>query len=358
MSLLSFDFLYTGSAAVLVGTVLVVGVLHTIVPDHWVPITLIARQRGWTRQQTSMAALKAGTGHVVTTLILAAIVWLAGVAVATKFGHWVDIISSIALVVFGLWIAISSWRAMRGDAEGHAHGSHGHSHDFTGLEAGDDVISAIHGPELQTVEGKQGLLKLSIFEKGQMPKFRFTAARPEHVHSLTITTKRPDESVQRFIMVQHPEYWESSEVIPEPHALDVAMTVGEGMQITTYNVSFAEHSHDHSSHDEHEATHANDGTGTVPKTSSRTALLLILGSSPMVEGIPAFFAAGKYGPGLIAIMAVVFAVSTILTYVLLCVYSTVGLQRVKFGVLERYGEVLSGVFIALVGVAFWLFPVL
>ena len=42
------------------------------------------------------------------------------------------------------------------------------------------------------------------------------------------------------------------------------------------------------------------------KTPARTALLLILGSSPMAEGIPAFFAAGKYGVGLIAIMAVVF----------------------------------------------------
>lgn len=30
----------------LVGAVAAVGVLHTIVPDHWVPITLIARQQG------------------------------------------------------------------------------------------------------------------------------------------------------------------------------------------------------------------------------------------------------------------------------------------------------------------------
>ena len=26
-----------------------IGVLHTIVLGHWVPITLIARQRGWSR---------------------------------------------------------------------------------------------------------------------------------------------------------------------------------------------------------------------------------------------------------------------------------------------------------------------
>jgi len=94
------------------------------------------------------------------------------------------------------------------------------------------------------------------------------------------------------------------------------------------------------------------------KTSARTALLLILGSSPMVEGIPAFFAAGKYGPGLIAAMSIVFAASTIVTYMVLCVTSTAGLQRVHLGAFERYGEVLSGAFIALVGVAFWLWPVL
>ena len=57
-------------------------------------------------------------------------------------------------------------------------------------------------------------------------------------------------------------------------------------------------------------------------------------------------------------MGVVFAISTIATYMLLCVCSTAGLQRVRLGVFERYGEVLSGVFIALVGVVFWIWPVL
>src|ERR1700720_2680450 len=106
------------------------------------------------------------------------------------------------------------------------------------------------------------------------------------------------------------------------------------------------HWHDHTPASSHSIT--NDIETEPPahdhrhKTTARTALLLILGSSPMVEGIPAFFAAGKYGLSLILIMAVVFALSTILTYVLLCVFSTAGLQRVKLGKLERYGEVMSG----------------
>jgi hypothetical protein len=211
----------------LVAAVVAVGIFHTMVPDHWVPITLIARQQGWSRAETARAAFGAGTGHVGSTLAIGLVVWIAGVAFATKFGHAVSIASSLALIGFGGWIAIGSWRETRAGA--HGHDTHDHDHD----------------------------------------------PATAHVH----------------------------------------------------------------------------------RRSSRTALLLILGSSPMVEGIPAFFAAGKYGVGLIAVMAVCFAVSTIATYVALCVYSTAGLQRVKLGSFEKYGEVLSGAFIAAVGIVFLFIPV-
>src|ERR1700694_1170019 len=204
----------------LVAAVVAVGVLHTIVPDHWVPITLLARQHGWSRRETARAALQAGSGHVLSTLALGLVVWIAGVAFATKFGHIVSLASSAALIGFGGWIAIGSWRELKSGG-----------------------------------------------------------------HALT----------------------------PESEA----------------------HDHDH-----------------VHKKSNRTALLLILGSSPMVEGIPAFFAAARYGIGLIALMAALFALSTIATYVVLCVYSVAGLQRVKVSAFERYGEVLSGAFIAAIGLVF------
>jgi ABC-type nickel/cobalt efflux system permease component RcnA len=217
-----------------------------MVPDHWAPIALVARQQGWTREKTAGTALKAGTGHVLSTLLIAAVVWIAGVAFAQRFGHYVDTASSIALIGFGGWIAISSLIEMR-SAGAHTL-SHSHSHT--------------HGHD----------------------------------------------------------------------------------------------DHDHHHHETH--LHADLMPQPKPKISSGTALLLILGSSPMVEGIPAFFAAAKYGVGLILIMSAVFAITTIATYVVLCVYSTAGLQRVTLGPLEKYGEVLSGAFIALVGIAFWVWPVL
>jgi hypothetical protein len=89
------------SGPLLVLTVAVVGVLHPVVPDHWVPITLLARQRGWSKGVTARTALLAGTGHVATTLIIGLVVWAAGVAFATRFSQWVDTIASVALIVFG-----------------------------------------------------------------------------------------------------------------------------------------------------------------------------------------------------------------------------------------------------------------
>jgi hypothetical protein len=206
--------------ALLVGAVLAVGILHTMVPDHWVPIAVLARTHGWSTARTARTALLAGVGHTVSTLVLGAIVWIAGVAVAQRFGHAVSTISSLALIAFGAWIAIASVRELRAHDTGHAH------------------------------------------------------------------------------------------------------------------------------------AHPDSGT------SRSTALLLILGSSPMVEGLPAFFAAGRFGVGLIALMSIVFAIATIATYVVLCVTSARGLERARLGRFERYGEVLSGAIIVAVGLAFLAFPIL
>jgi len=70
----------------------------------------------------------------------------------------------------------------------------------------------------------------------------------------------------------------------------------------------------------------------------------------MIEGLPAFFAASRYGAGTLAIMAAVFASATILTYVLVTLAATAGLQRLSFGPIERYGEFLSGAIVAAIGV--------
>ncbi|HEV7179712.1 MAG TPA: hypothetical protein VGN11_07565 [Candidatus Baltobacteraceae bacterium] len=234
----------------LILTVAVVGVLHTIVPDHWAPIVVLARQQGWSLARTARSAALAGVGHVTTTLLLGALLWVAGASLAARYAHLVSLASAVALVAFGLWIAYGGWKDARNHAHDHGHSHFGHAH-----------LHSHHG----------GL---------------------QHVH--------PHE--------HHERDW---------HSIEGGVAVIHG--------------HDH-------------------RAPGRTALLLILGSSPMVEGIPAFFGASTKGVALLAVMAIVFAVSTIATYVVMCLSGARGLQRASLGPLEEYGEVLSGLFVAAVGV--------
>ena len=237
------------TAPLLVATVAAVGVLHTLVPDHWAPIVVVGRQQGWSVLRTARAAAIAGFGHVASTLLLGVILWAVGASLALRYGHAVNVAAAIALIAFGAWIGYSGWRELRGAHDhGHSHLEHAHVHRHA------DATQHVHW----------------------------------HEH--------------------HLEDW---------HAVEGGVAVM--------------HEHDHA-------------------MAGRTALLLILGSSPMIEGLPAFFAASTSGPALIGVMAGVFALATIATYVTVSSFAIAGLQRVSLGPLERYGEVLSGAFVALVGV--------
>jgi putative Mn2+ efflux pump MntP len=226
-------------APLLIAAVVAVGILHTLVPDHWLPIALLARRHGWSRGQVARTAAGAGIGHALSTIAIGVLVWIAGEIAARRFAHVVDLASSIALVVFGAWVIVGGIRELR---ESNAEVAHSHVH--------------VH------------------------------ADGTEHAH------------------------W-----------------------------------HEHPSGDEADHVHEH-------KTSRRMALLLVLGSSPMIEGIPAFFAASRYGVPLVALMAALFTLSTVATYVVLCVGSAAGTARINLGPLERYGEILSGAVIAILGAVF------
>lgn len=246
------------SASLLVFAVAAVGILHTLVPDHWAPISMLARQQGWSPLRTARAAAVAGLGHTLSTLAIAVVVWLGGLALAVHDGQFVSTLSSLALLGFGSWISVSSLRSLRTTTQrDRARRYFGHAH--------------MHRHEGGT--------------------------RHRHWH-------------------EHPAH--------DRHAVDGALALAP----------IHEHEHD---------------------VSSQTALLLILGSSPMVEGIPAFFSASRFGVGLLLVMAIVFAVCTTGTYVVVTLVSLRAIRDLDLGPIERYGEVLSGAFIALLGGAFLLF---
>lgn len=78
---------FSNHPMLLVLAVALVGVLHTMVPDHWAPIALLARQHGWSQTRTARTAALAGVGHTLSTLVIAIAVWGAGAVLAARSLH-------------------------------------------------------------------------------------------------------------------------------------------------------------------------------------------------------------------------------------------------------------------------------
>jgi hypothetical protein len=195
----------------LVATVGAVGVLHTIVPDHWAPIAVIARQRGWSRRETARVAAGAGVGHALSTIVIGMLAFFAGAIAAQRLGHAINLTAGFALIAFGLWSTIAA------------------------------------------------------------------------IRELTVTV----------------------DPVPSPSVLP-----------------------------------------------ARTALMLILGSSPSIEVVPTFLAAAPLGIVAFIALSLVFSITTIGTYVVTCVLSVAGLEQFRYAAVERYGEVISGVLVSVIGVVF------
>jgi nickel/cobalt exporter len=98
-----------------------VGFLHSILPDHWVPLAVVARTQRWTMVHTARISLLASVGHVLTSIVLGGVIALVGLqfrkAFETQQGHIVGVVLVLTGIGFLVW-------AMTG----HHHHHHDHDH--------------------------------------------------------------------------------------------------------------------------------------------------------------------------------------------------------------------------------------
>jgi nickel/cobalt exporter len=183
---------------------------------------------------------------LLSTLAIALLVWLAGAAIAVRFGSVVDSATSFALIAFGGWIAVSAWRELHGGAgQGHSH-----RHDF-----GDPGGTSLHGPELQRISTDHGELLLSIYETATPPRFRLTGA---HGDTAEVETLRSNGMRQLFVLKDHGSYWESDREIPEPDEFDVTITIKHDGHTHVFATQFAEHQHGHDHYADHDHGHEHE----------------------------------------------------------------------------------------------------
>ena len=94
----------------LVVTAAATAMLHTAIPDHWLPFVLIGRARDWSPARTARVTALAGLLHLAVSFALALLALALGRAAASTLGETMAHATGPLLVVFGLLYALWSWR--------------------------------------------------------------------------------------------------------------------------------------------------------------------------------------------------------------------------------------------------------
>lgn len=93
----------------ILGTVIALGGLHMIAPDHWVPLMIVSRKMNYSRGKTYANGAALGGLHAITSEALAGIALVAGLFLVKSFLHYLEIASIILLVIVGIYFIINGY---------------------------------------------------------------------------------------------------------------------------------------------------------------------------------------------------------------------------------------------------------
>ena len=118
--------MHTSSLLLLLSAAATVAILHSILPDHWVPLAVVARTQHWTLLRVARISALASVGHVIASLVLGGIVAIIGLQfqrqLDTQQGHIIGGILVLTGLGFLLWGFV-------GRRHGHSHSGEGHTHN-------------------------------------------------------------------------------------------------------------------------------------------------------------------------------------------------------------------------------------
>jgi nickel/cobalt exporter len=102
-----------------------VGLGHAILPDHWLPLAVVGRNRRYSRSRVARLSGLAGVTHVLVSLLLGAAIITVGLQFRATVEHAQSVIVGGLLLATGLAFAI-----LEASGRGHAHAHrHQYPHD-------------------------------------------------------------------------------------------------------------------------------------------------------------------------------------------------------------------------------------
>jgi hypothetical protein len=121
----------SGATPALIAAAAGVGFAHAIMPDHWLPLAVVGRTKGYPLARVARLSGLAGVAHVLASLALGALVVIVGLQLRTAFESAQNTIVGAVLLASGLGLIALELR-------GHPHGHrHAHIHGMAAHDHGD-----------------------------------------------------------------------------------------------------------------------------------------------------------------------------------------------------------------------------
>ena len=84
--------------------------IHTLIPDHWLPFVLIGNARRWRLGTTVAVSGVSALIHVMLSIVLGILALAIGEVAASAVGETLERSGAVLLVVFGFGYALWAWR--------------------------------------------------------------------------------------------------------------------------------------------------------------------------------------------------------------------------------------------------------
>ena len=80
---------------------LILGLIHPLFPNHWIPLIAISKTEKWTNKETIIATLATGFSHTLSTIIIGIIVGFVGIKLSESYSYITRVAAPLILFVIG-----------------------------------------------------------------------------------------------------------------------------------------------------------------------------------------------------------------------------------------------------------------
>ena len=80
---------------------ILLGLIHPLFPNHWIPLIAISKTEKWSNKETVVATLITGFSHTLSTIIIGIIVGFVGIKLTESYSYITKVAAPLVLLLIG-----------------------------------------------------------------------------------------------------------------------------------------------------------------------------------------------------------------------------------------------------------------